>query len=430
MLFRRITGACPLILLCCLPGFGQAPRVVTSIDELIRVALDTNRSYLAAKERLAEAQALMRQAGLRPGPTVEVETATGTLTGSAGESAYSAAYFHTFETAHKRDKRVAIAQLGLSLVEAEIAEQRRLLVSEVRQRFITLAAEQLKLASVRALAPVAEEGYRLTVRRVELGDAAPLEQQLLLVESNRIQAQQAVLIAASEAATVELRTIVGLTSEAPLEITPDLDISPRGLTLPQLQERALRERPDLRVLQILEQQADAEGVLAQAEQRPDVTGSVRYARLNSRFDQFGFSNSGAIVPLRDADNILSFGVSIPLFTRHRAEPGIAVAQSRASQQRLRREYLERAIPHEVEAAYRRWSGAVRSLDILRNGVVAPSEKNLTIIREAYRLGQLRLFDVLNEQRRLVDLQLSVVNAHADAARALVELERAVGGPLP
>jgi cobalt-zinc-cadmium efflux system outer membrane protein len=55
---------------------------------------------------------------------------------------------------------------------------------------------------------------------------------------------------------------------------------------------------------------------------------------------------------------------------------------------------------------------------------------VVVIREAYRLGQLRLLDVLNEQRRLVDLQLSYIEAQAQAARALVELERAVGGPLP
>ena len=90
----------------------------------------------------------------------------------------------------------------------------------------------------------------------------------------------------------------------------------------------------------------------------------------------------------------------------------------------------RTVPQEVEAAYRRWTGAMRSLEIMRAGVIEPSQKNLIVIREAYRLGQLRLLDVLNEQRRLVELQLSFVDTQAEAARAFAELERAVGGTLP
>jgi cobalt-zinc-cadmium efflux system outer membrane protein len=59
-----------------------------------------------------------------------------------------------------------------------------------------------------------------------------------------------------------------------------------------------------------------------------------------------------------------------------------------------------------------------------------SAKNLAVIREAYQLGQLRLLDVLNEQRRLTDTELSYLDARVGAARALADLERATGGLLP
>ena len=104
--------------------------------------------------------------------------------------------------------------------------------------------------------------------------------------------------------------------------------------------------------------------------------------------------------------------------------------ARTTQAELRREHLLQTIPQEVEAAFRRWSGAQRTLQILKSGVVEQSEKNLIVIREAYRLGQLRLFDVLNEQRKLIETQLAFVDAQAEAAQALAELERAVGGNLP
>jgi cobalt-zinc-cadmium efflux system outer membrane protein len=97
---------------------------------------------------------------------------------------------------------------------------------------------------------------------------------------------------------------------------------------------------------------------------------------------------------------------------------------------LRREYLEKNIPSEVEDAYQRWRTAAESLQMLQSGVLDPSTQNLAVIREAYKLGQLRLLDVLNEQRRLVDTQMAYIDAQADAARTWAELQRAAGGIYP
>ena len=84
----------------------------------------------------------------------------------------------------------------------------------------------------------------------------------------------------------------------------------------------------------------------------------------------------------------------------------------------------------MTSAYQRWRTASDSLQVLKSGVMDPSSANLSVIRQAYKLGQLRLLDVLNEQRRLVDTQLAYIDAQADVARSWAEVERAVGGNLP
>jgi cobalt-zinc-cadmium efflux system outer membrane protein len=162
-----------------------------------------------------------------------------------------------------------------------------------------------------------------------------------------------------------------------------------------------------------------------------VTLSAGYTRQDNQFDGlFGFNNSGALSPLRDRDDILKFGVSIPLRTSRSGAGNVQAATARTSSARLRREYLERNIPLEVEAAYQHWRTAAESLQMLQSGVLDPSTSNLSVIREAYKLGQLRLLDVLNEQRRLVDTQLAYIDAQADAARTKAEVERAAGGIHP
>jgi cobalt-zinc-cadmium efflux system outer membrane protein len=139
---------------------------------------------------------------------------------------------------------------------------------------------------------------------------------------------------------------------------------------------------------------------------------------------------GAPAALRDQDNVVTFGASIPLFTRKRNQGNIEAASARAGAARLRAAFLAGAVPLEVEAAYSRWSAARNTLAILNDGVVRQSEENLTIVRQAYQLGQLRLLDVLNEQRRLVDTELAYIDAKAELAQSVVELERAIGASLP
>jgi hypothetical protein len=94
----------------------------------------------------------------------------------------------------------------------------------------------------------------------------------------------------------------------------------------------------------LERQASAGVELAEAEAKPDVTVSAGYSHETGRFDdQLGLSPSGAPVQLRDVDNILSVGVSIPLSGRRRNLGNIEAATARAASARLRREFLERSI---------------------------------------------------------------------------------------
>jgi cobalt-zinc-cadmium efflux system outer membrane protein len=394
------------------------------------LALQRNREYLAAKAKITEADALLRQAGIRPTPSLELEAASGQLLGSSGESTYSAAYFQTIERGGKRDKRIEVAAKAKVVAEAEADEQRRQLTFEVKTRFYRAVTEELKLSAINRLIPINRENYQMTVSRVELGDAAPLEEQLLSTDVNRTEAQQAIFSARSDAALLELKTTVGLYGSDSLRIPADYLLETPTQTLGELTAYALNNRPDLRILAALEEQNSAEAEQARSEGKPDLTASARYSRVNSKFDQFGFSETGAIVPIQDHDNIATFGVAIPLFTKKRTEGAVSTALARKTQAQLRREYLLQSIPQEVEAAFRRWTGAQRTLQILKTGVLEQSQKNLTVIREAYRLGQLRLFDVLNEQRKLVETELAFVDAQSDAAQALADLEKTVGGTLP
>ena len=258
MHLKRCTVASAMALFFSLSSFAQDSATGVTAEDMVRTALERNQEFLAARERVTEAEALLRQAGVRPAPTIEVETSTGAVLGSHGESEFSAAYFHPIETSGKRSKRLTVAEKGLAIAQAEIKEHERQLRFDVKTRFINAALQNLKAAVIQNLAPLNDENYRLTVRRVELGDAAPLEQQLLLTEINRIQAQQNLIRAEGEAALAELRAAVGTVDAEPRSVRPDFQLPARVADLKTLQETAIKQRGDLQLLRLLEEQALAE----------------------------------------------------------------------------------------------------------------------------------------------------------------------------
>ncbi len=391
------------------------------VDVLIQRAVEGNRDLLALRQRIAEAKGHLRQAGTKPVPTVELNASTGRPLATKGEEEYSAGYFYPVETAGKRQKRIRVAEQEVQLAEAELAERKRQLAFEIKSRFADSVAEQRKLDALDRLMQVNREAIRLTQARVEKGDVAPLERDLLAVELSRADALRSSIAGRLAAALLDLRRLAALDPAETLNPGDFPAPPPSTITIAELEQTALKTRPDLLIARLLEEQGSASVDLAEAEGKPNVTLGAGYSRRNARFEQFG---------LRDKDDIVTVGVSIPLLNRKRNLGNIEAAGASFAGARLRREYLEGAIPIEVRAAWERYVAARRALEVYDRGVVEQSEKNLNVIRQAYALGQLRILDVLSEQRRLIDTQLAAIDARVEGARAVAELVRTVGGSLP
>ena len=95
-----------------LPAVLRAQALPTSpvnMVDLVRLATENNRELSALRQRLPEARGALRQAGVRPAPTVEFSGTTGRPLATVGEEQYSASYNYTVETGGKRARRTEVA---------------------------------------------------------------------------------------------------------------------------------------------------------------------------------------------------------------------------------------------------------------------------------------------------------------------------------
>jgi len=69
---------------------------------------------------------------------------------------------------------------------------------------------------------------------------------------------------------------------------------------------------------------------------------------------------------------------------------------------------------------------LRTLELIRTGVVNETQAGFTITQLAYRLGDMRLLDVLVQQRSVIEAQMAELAAEAELVSALASLELAIG----
>jgi cobalt-zinc-cadmium efflux system outer membrane protein len=274
MLWRSTSLLVPYFLASSL--WGQAPDTRGGLEKLIEQAFEHNREILAAQQRVAEANGLFRQAGVRPAPTLEVNAASGAPLGTKGEDEYSAGYFLPVETAGKRAKRIRVAEGAVELAEAELAEQRRQLAYDITTRYIDAVASALKLDAINRIIDVNKESYRLVDTGVMRDDAAPLERQLLLVEMNRTDAQRAMAAGRLSTAQTDLQRTVATGGEAPNIQSSWSGLSAVSASSDELRTLAIERRPDLKIARLLASQAASEFALAEAQGKPDLTVSAQY----------------------------------------------------------------------------------------------------------------------------------------------------------
>lgn len=362
--------------------------------------------------RRAEAQAL--QAGLWPNPEFEVEfenfAGSGPFSGTDSlETTVSLA--QTFplggDIEHRRD--VARHQTRLAGWDYEAA--RLQVLTDVTQRYVAALAAQRRIEVAREALQLAQQVQTTTTRRIEAGDAPPIEAarasvpvataQVALRRAERelqvARNQLALTWGASEPA---FDTLVGTLDE--LQPPPSAD---RLVAL-------INQNPDVArwATEISARQAEVR--LAEAEAVPDLTGRI------------GLRDNRA-----EGAQALVVGISLPLPIFDRRQGDVLAARLGAVSARQRQRDAELRLETVLSEAYFRLVNAHDEATAIRDIALPPATEAFNVTRRAFEKGDVAFIDVLDAERTLVDLRMQYLDALAAYHSSVAEIEGLVGRPL-
>ena len=408
---------------------GQSLSASFTVDQVVARGLQENPEVGAMRAEVEAAQGRLRQAALRPNPMLDLGGQRN-VTGS--DSNINAGVTVPLDLNGRKEGRVAIAERELEMKRAQVVDRERRLRADIRMKAAEVLAARRDLQVTDELLTVNRRALDLVGERARRGAVPPLEERLLLVEVNRLEASRRMLESRAEISTLQLKALVGWTPEAPLVLDGDLaTASTPALDRAEAVRRGLESRPDLSVAKIDVAMAKAKIQKEQAEGRWDASINVGYQRQDFGFSGLsGVTAGGGTRPIQDIFHYVGGGISITLPVRNRNQGNIAAATADALAAERRVDVTTLAIRQEVEAAFTQYAAARQALDIYDRGVRQVARENLDVVRRTQELGRTTLLDLVAEQRRYIDVEMGYTQSLQAVYGAAVEIERAVGRTSP
>lgn len=312
----------------------------------------------------------------------------------------------------KLSSRAAVARLDETRAHVEtLTQKQQLRLATVRayalylfsQRSIQVKRDNLKLLQV----IVASVDGRYRVGRAELAELLDAQEALHQQDTELFELERQ-----REQAESELLSLLGETSPRSLGVPVSI---PELVPLPpleSLQEQAIRNRPELRLAQLAQQQAESKISQAQSERAPDLALWGSY-----------------MVPLRsDMERAFTVGVqtSLPSFSLIRTHAAKQEAEALRTQSQQEQIQIRANILSEVRSAYARCATVLRHLGLHHDDLIPLSDKAVQAARAGYQSGRIPLALLLSTTQRLLQQRLDYERYLAELLVRRAELDFSVG----
>jgi len=393
-----------------------------SLNELIKRALNANQDLAAARLEIDKAKARLVQAKLRPNPTLEFEQQSGRLAGNIGDGNFTAGASLPIEIYGRRDARINFAEIQIQASESEVRNRERILTNNILTNYSEALGALREIDTLEKVLELDLQTTKFVQIRVSEGETAPLELNLLQAEVDRLRSRRQLAEGKLQSSLTGLKLLAGIGFGEPLRLREQIDTAVLP-ALPKTREEAvdiaLRSRPDALLTRIEEQAATAGLRLVRAQSKPDVTAYTRYSQGRSVIDT-------SIGNFPQKDRSLTFGVSvgIPIFNKNQGAKTEAEISIRQAQNR--REFAERVVRGEILSAYQRYESASDAVLTLQNSAIPRSMQNVETFRRIYEIGEIKITDLIAEQRRLLDANRDLTEALTEKYRAQSDLQIAMG----
>jgi len=377
----------------------QAQGTLVTLEQVERIAGDSNPTLRQAEAEIRAAKARRWQAGLYPNPTIGY-TGDEIRGGSVGGGKQGFFVQQSLVTGGKLGLSREVYGKDVKLAEMEAEEQKVRVQSAVKMAFLRVLAAQELLGARWDLAKIAQDAVGTQRRLMNTGQAD--ESEVLEAE---VEAQRMRMAARMQENTLreEWRSLAAVIGQPELPLATaagDLEKDWPDLNEEQAVEAIAKESPAVRIAEVAEGRAQSALARAKREPIPDV--QVRGGM------EYNHETLGSVPFAKGWEGIAEVAVQIPVFNRNQGNAEAARADiDRAAQEKKR---IALTLRERAASVVDQYANARLMAGEYRDEMLPRAKKAYGLMVEKYGQMLASYPRVLDAQRKLYELQIEYIAA--------------------
>ncbi len=380
-----------------------------SLEEATTLALQVNPNIAVAMRGRDVESAQALQAATRPNPTLSGQVEDLRSQNRIATIAVS----QQLETAGKRDKRMAAADVSLAMADADIRIAQAEISAKTYAAFYQVLAAQQAQTLAQELLQIATTSKQTTAKRVLAGKVSPVEETKAKVAEAGLKidlanANQQLAVAKQRLASLWAKS-TEMNDQADYKVVGELE---NLKALPALSDLMvqLADSPRLKKATLAIIQKQALSNIELSKQTPDVTLSLGAQRN----EELGGITQAVI------------GLSIPIPVFDKNQGNLQSAKAREYQSIDEKFALENQLKTDLADAYSRRQLQVEASNMYQQDILPGAQSAYEAARKGFEFGKFSFLEVLDAQRTLFQAKTQHLQTLALARLAEADIHSILG----
>jgi len=396
---------------------SEAPGAPLTLDQVERIALANNPEIAVATRRLAMSEAHVPTVGALDDPTVMYRGWGVPLKRpwDYNDAQNMISLSQTFPGGNKRALRTNVARSDVDQAKANLQAVRLDVQVRVRKAFFDLLLTQDETRIHEQHVGIAQQA--IEAARIKYSTGSVPQQDVLRAQVAMTQLAEHSIHYDRDAqvSRARLNTLLARAPQAPLALQGEHAVLSPLPSLDALEALAMESRPDLAAARAAAERSRREQMLANKAYAPDFTISAGYT----------------LMPAGQAyrnNYMIEGSMNLPWLNRKKHDAEIGEASVKTSEQDAEVQALRNTVRGQIAEALLEAQASQKLARLYHDQLRPQAEATLQASVIAYENNKTGFLDLLDSQMRVIDLDLSWMQAVGEFDARLADLEMVTGVP--
>ena len=312
-------------------------------------------------------------------------------------------------------KKAEMATREAAQAEQRVAAKVREITAAVKMAFFELLFAHKAIEVHHEQQKLLRQFFDIANAKYGVGTRTQVDVLRAQVELSKVSQQLPVLNQRRETAQAHLNTILDRDPQAPLGIPRAPRPQPLTYSLEELQEHALRLRPELQEADLAVNRFQSATQLAKLQYYPHLR--VELQRWQNYHTDDGFGG-----------NVM---VNIPFafWTKPKYDAGVREAAAQVRSAQAKQQTLVTLTRFQVKDLVVQIQATQEVLELYRTTIIPQSQQVLQAAHAGYRTDRTDFLDLIDAERALITFRLEYIRALVNREQQVAQLERVLGADL-